>query len=120
MANSNPDLNPSHEDLHLHFAEARHQLAVTERSDALTEQLSADWEAYRQRLLNGQETGASPISLLKIEAMASLRALAGFHCYMAHELIDGGMHDEAHHWAIDEGYLSSAYALLVQVDMESI
>lgn len=123
MQNSNPEPDQttcSDEELQVRLQEARHNLAVNERADELSAKLSADWEAYRLQRIDKQDTGASPVSLLKIEALAAIRALAGFHCYMAHELIEAQLHEEAHHWAVDEGYLNAAHTVLAEVSVEQL
>lgn len=121
MPNTNPeaDYGPlSDEELQESLVHARHGLALNERSRAVKQQLCEDWERYRIQAAEGSETGASPVSLLKLEAMASIAALADFHCVMSHQLIDAEMHEEAHGWAIDEGYFNAAFTILAHVNTE--
>lgn len=120
MPQSSPEMNqdlPSDEDLHESLVQARHGLALNERARTLQRQLMRDWETYRQRTA---DIGASPISLLKLEALASIAALTDFHCFMAHKCTEEGMHEGAHQWSVDEGFLASAFTVLSQVDTESL
>ena len=115
----NQDL-PSDEDLQESLVQARHGLALNERARTLQRQLVLDWGTYRQQTEGGADTGASPVSLLKLEALASIAALTDFHCFMAHKCTEQGMHEQAHHWSVDEGFLASAFTVLSQVDTESL
>jgi len=123
MRNSNPepDYDPlSDEELQESLVNARHGLALNERSRAMKQQLSEDWERYRALACEGAETGASPVSLLKLEAMAAIAALADFHCSMSHQLLDGGLELESHGWAVDEGFLNAAFTILTHVNTEDL
>jgi hypothetical protein len=113
--------HPADEDELIHSLRiAQANLALREHINELEETFKADWEAFRKERLNGDATGLSPVSKLKLEAQARLALLGRFHCAMAHELIDAGDHAAAHSWALDEGLLNSSFLLLEQVDTSEI
>ena len=123
MPRSSPESNhdlPSDEDLQESLTSARHGLALNERARTLQKKLVLDWETYRQRIADGSDVGTSPVSLLKLEALASIAALTDFHCFMADKFAEAGMDEQAHGWAVDEGFLASAFCVLSQVDTESV
>jgi hypothetical protein len=100
--------------------EVRVNLALNERMGQIAEQLSDDWEAWRTAKIDGKATGLSPVAQLKLEALASIAALSDFHCSVAHQLIDAGMHDAAHGWTLDEGALNVAFDVLNGVNTRDI
>ncbi len=119
-SNPEPDYDPlSDDELHESLVQARHGLALNERSIEVMHKLQHDWTAYRKQCSAGIATGASPVSLLKLEALASIAALSDFHCHMAHCLMEDGSAEEAHGWSVEEGYLNAAFTLLAQIDTES-
>jgi hypothetical protein len=95
-------------------------MAVTERTKALSKKLHGDWDAYTKEVMGDKPTGACPLSALKIEALASIAALAEFHCNLSRRAGDLGDGNIAHAWAVDEGFLQSAFTLLTMVDTESL
>lgn len=120
-SNPEPDYDAfSDEELQESLVQARHGLALNERSRAVKQQLAEDWERYRALACEDAETGASPVSLLKLEAMAAIAALADFHCHMSHELLDRGLETESHGWAVDEGFLNAAFTILTHVNTEDL
>ena len=118
-SNLDPDSLASDDELQASLCQTRQRLALERRCDALKQELSRDWAKYAKAKIKGLETGASPLSKLKTEAMAIILTLGDFHCHMAHKFIDDNMHDEAHVFAIDEGILSASLNLLSNVDTES-
>jgi hypothetical protein len=107
------------ESFHSSIAAARHQLAINERTRTLTRQLAKDWSSYTKARRDDEPTGASPLSTLKVEALASVAALADFHCSMSHQSVANDMEDVGHGWAVDEGFLQAAFTLIFNVDTES-
>lgn len=101
------------------LSEIRQQLALKARIDELKNQLCSDWHIYATARNNGQDTAASPVSALKTEALALISTLKDFHCDIAHQCADAGMHKQAHSMSVDEGMLLSAFSLLASVDCES-
>lgn len=121
MTNSNSMEHPADEDELIHSLRiAQANLALREQISDLNATFQEEWEAFRKQRLNGDATGLSPVSRLKLEAQARLALLSRFHCAMAHELIDAGEHEAAHSWALDEGLLNSSFLLLEQVDTSEI
>jgi hypothetical protein len=123
MSDTNPDPDnqaPSDQELHSSLQQIRYNLAVLERARAIKQQLGEDWELYRGLAADDAERGASPVSKLKVEAIATIATLGEFHCRMAHCLAEEGEHRAAHAWAVDEGILQAAGAVLNRVDTESL
>ena len=118
MTNPTPIDHDGHDELHHGLRAIRSNLALKERIEALSDQLSRDWEDHRKAVLNGCSTGLSPIAQLKMEAMASIAALSSFHCAVAHDLIDHGDHQAAHAWTLDEGAFNVAFDILSNIDVE--
>lgn len=105
------------DDLHLSLAAARTRLAVVSRADELREQLDRDLASFEKAVRNGEACFPSPLEKIKIEALAHVYLLAGYHCACARQRTRQGNHDAAHHWAVDEGLLKAAFNLVLDIEL---
>lgn len=112
-----PELSNHDHDLNRSLRHARHQLALTERINALKTQMMAEWEEFRLAVQDEQPTGLSPMAGLHLDALAAMAVLSDFHCRIAHEMADKGDGEASHAWTLDESQINCAYALLADVDM---
>jgi hypothetical protein len=116
---STPLSVPSETELLDSLSEIRQRLALKARTDELKSELQDDWTAYCAARTEGKAFGASPVSVLKTEALAAIAVLKDFHCNMAGQCTDAHMHPQSHAMSVDEGILLAAFNLIAMVDCES-
>ena len=107
------------DDLHQSLAAARTKLAVNNRVDELGEQLDEDLKSFEKALKNGEARHPSPLEKLKIEILAHIYLLAGYHCACAQLRTRQGDHESAHQWTLDEGRLKAAFAIVLNVELST-
>lgn len=99
------------------LAEARVRLAVSDRAESIRKKLHSDLESFGAERRQGMTHGSSPIEALKIEALATVMALAATHCEASQNLAMSGDVEESHLWAVDEGFLKAAFSLILSVQL---
>lgn len=114
MASDTPNLS---DNLRQSLADARVRLAVANRADVIHDKLRSDLDAFGTELRQGTAKAPSPLEAIKIEALANVMVLARAHCEASNVCAMAGDAEESHHWAVDEGFLKSAFSLVASVQL---